>query len=116
MFSFPPSVFLFQPVDYFSGHGNQRRIHKGRLKSSTIIASGILLGDAVAFLLCWIQHQFGIFRLDSNSYMMDTVPIDLNPVIFLSISIATLVVCLLALLIPTTYISHIHPAQSIKFD
>ncbi|MBQ0160933.1 MAG: ABC transporter permease [Bacteroidales bacterium] len=96
---------------------NNRSIRKiFLLKSSTIIASGILLGDAVAFLLCWIQHQFGIFRLDSNSYMMDTVPIDLNPVIFLSISIATLVVCLLALLIPTTYISHIHPAQSIKFD
>lgn len=86
------------------------------IKSSTIIAKGILLGNLAAFLICWAQHHFGFFHLDSNSYMMDTVPIDLNPLIFISISAATLAICFLALLIPTTYISHIHPAHSIKFD
>jgi len=47
---------------------------------------------------------------------MDTVPVDLNGWIFLTISAGTLFVCLLALLLPTAYISRIEPAKTIKFD
>lgn len=86
------------------------------IKSSSIIGKGILLGDIAALALCWIQYQFRIIHLDSSSYSMDFVPIDLNPWIFILISIGTLVVCLLTLLIPTAYISHIEPAKTIKFD
>ena len=86
------------------------------LKSASIIGKGIVLGDALALLLGWIQHHYHIVHLDSASYSMDTVPIDLNPWIFIAISTATLAVCLLALLLPTAYISRIEPAKTIKFD
>ncbi len=86
------------------------------LKSASIIGKGIVLGDALALLLGWIQHHYHIVHLDSASYSMDTVPIDLNPWIFIAISTATLAICLLALLLPTAYISRIEPAKTIKFD
>jgi lipoprotein-releasing system permease protein len=86
------------------------------IKSASIIGKGILLGDAVAWLLGWLQHRFHLVRLDSASYSMDTVPVDLNPWIFVVISVATLLICLLALLIPTAYISRIEPSKTIKFD
>ena len=86
------------------------------IKSASIIGKGILLGDALAWLLAWLQHRFSIVRLDSASYSMDTVPVDLNVWIFLTISAGTLFVCLLALLLPTAYISRIEPAKTIKFD
>ncbi|MBR3987052.1 MAG: ABC transporter permease [Bacteroidales bacterium] len=86
------------------------------LKSASIIGKGIVLGDALALLLGWIQHHYHIVHLDSTSYSMDTVPIDLNPWIFIAISTATLAICLLALLLPTAYISRIEPAKTIKFD
>ena len=86
------------------------------LKSASIIDKGIVLGDALALLLGWIQHHYHIVHLDSASYSMDTVPIDLNPWIFIAISTATLAICLLALLLPTAYISRIEPAKTIKFD
>lgn len=86
------------------------------LKSSVIIAKGILLGDALALLLCWLQQRFHLVSLDSESYMMDTVPIAMGPWTFVAISLGTLAVCLVALLLPTTYISHIQPAKTIKFD
>ena len=85
-------------------------------KSLSIIAKGILLGDAVALLLGWLQQRFHLIHLDSSSYMMENVPIDLNPWTFVAISLGSLAVCLLALLIPTAYISHIYPAKTIKFD
>lgn len=83
-------------------------------KSASIIAKGILLGDAVALLLCSIQHRYGIIRLDSANYSMDRVPIQLDLWPFLAISAGTLIICLLALLLPTAYISRIHPAKTIK--
>ncbi len=86
------------------------------LKSASIIGKGVVLGDALALLLGWIQHHYHIVHLDSASYSMDTVPIDLNPWIFIAISTATLAICLLALLLPTAYISRIEPAKTIKFD
>ena len=86
------------------------------LKSASIIGKGIVLGDALALLLGWIQHHYHIVHLDSASYSMDTVPIDLNPWIFIAISTATLAICLLALLLPTAYMSRIEPAKTIKFD
>ena len=85
-------------------------------KSATIIAKGIVLGDAAAWLLGWLQTRFHLVRLDSASYMMENVPVDLNATTFIAISVGSLAVCLLALLLPTSYISHIEPAKTIKFD
>ena len=86
------------------------------LKSGSIVGKGILLGDAAALLLCGLQSKFRLLRLDSTSYSMDAVPIDLNGWTFLFISIGALAVCMAALLIPASYISNIHPAKTIKFD
>ena len=86
------------------------------IKSASIIAKGIILGDIVALVLCLVQKHFHLIRLDSASYSMDYVPISLNGWIFVAISLGTIAVCLLALLVPTAYISRIDPAKSIKFD
>ncbi|MDO4217864.1 MAG: ABC transporter permease [Bacteroidales bacterium] len=85
-------------------------------KSLSIIGKGLLIGNGLALLLCWIQQQFHIVKLDSESYSMNFVPIDLNPWYFLIISLGTLLCCLLALLVPTGYISKIDPAKSIRVE
>lgn len=86
------------------------------IKSTQIITKGIVWGDLIALVLCIIQKQFHIVKLDSASYSMDFVPIDLNPNTFIIISIGALIICLLALLIPVSYISKIRPAESIKIE
>lgn len=98
------------------GATNQSIRHIFLIKSTRLIAKGILLGNAIALLLCWLQHQFRIVKLDSASYSMDFVPIDFNLWIFLFIGLGTLIVSLLALLLPASYISRLHPAQTIKIE
>ena len=95
-------------------NGSLRRIFL--LQCAALIAKGILVGDAVAWLVCWLQAKCQVVRLDSSSYMMEHVPVALEPTTFVVISIGSLVVCLLALLIPTAYISHIEPTKSIKMN
>lgn len=86
------------------------------LKASRLILEGIVIGDAVALAFCLVQARWHVVRLDPESYSMPYVPIDLDPAIFLVISAATLAVCLLALLLPAAYISHISPAKTIKAE
>ena len=95
-------------------NGSVRRIFL--LKAAGIVAKGIALGDAAALLLCWVQHRFALVRLDSESYSMSTVPVDLNGWIFVAVSVGTLAVCVAAMLLPASYIAHVEPAKTIKFD
>ena len=86
------------------------------VKASRLIAEGILIGDAVALALCVVQQQWQVVKLDAESYSMTHVPVDIDPMIFLLVSLGTLVACLLALLLPAAYISHITPAQAVRIE
>lgn len=95
-------------------NGSVRRIFL--IKAAGIVVQGIVIGDAVALLLCWIQHRFALIQLDSESYSMSSVPIDLNGWIFVAVSVGTLAVCVAAMLLPAAYISNVEPAKTIKIN
>jgi len=86
------------------------------IKASRLIAAGIVIGDALALLLCIVQSRWHVVQLDPESYSMSHVPIDLNPWIFIGVSIGTAAVCMAALLLPAAYISRITPAVTVKID
>ncbi|MCR4659295.1 MAG: FtsX-like permease family protein [Bacteroidales bacterium] len=85
-------------------------------KATSIVLRGLVAGNIVALALCVIQKTLNIVTLDSEIYSMSAVPIDINPFTFIIISIGTLAICLVALLLPTSYISRIEPAQSIRVE
>ena len=95
-------------------NGMVRRIFL--MKSSQIIMAGILIGTSIAVMLATLQSRFRIIRLDSESYSVGYVPIDMDPLIFLTIALATVAVCLLALMLPTSYITRIEPSKSIRIE
>ena len=87
-----------------------------RLLAAELVAKGIVLGNAVALPLCWVQQRFAIVQLDSESYSMSSVPIDLNIWIFVAVSAGTAAVCVAAMLLPAAYISKVEPAKTIKWN
>ena len=86
------------------------------MRASRLILEGIAAGVAVAALLCWLQRRFQLVKLDAESYAMSRVPVDADWHIFLFVSLGTLVICLLALLLPARYISKITPARTIRVE
>lgn len=86
------------------------------LRASRLILEGIVIGDAVALALCLVQKHLQVVKLDPESYSMGYVPVDLNPTLFLLISLSALAVCLLAMLLPAAYISRISPTATLKTD
>lgn len=84
------------------------------IKAVKIITKGIVIGDLVAFALCYIQYHFKVVSLDGSSYSMTHVPIEMNLGIYLVISLCTIVVCMVSLLVPASYVATIDPAKTIK--
>ncbi|MBW7676497.1 ABC transporter permease [Chryseobacterium chendengshani] len=81
-----------------------------------IMVPGLLYGNAIGLGLLLIQKFFGIIKLNPENYYVSTVPVDLNPVAFLSISAGILFISGLALIIPSYLISKISPVKSIKYS
>lgn len=81
-----------------------------------IAVRGMLAGNATALALIFLQRHTGLFRLNPETYYIDTVPVDISLLPILSINIATLTLTMLVLVAPSYMISRIEPAKAIRFD
>ncbi len=81
-----------------------------------IAVKGILLGDIIAMALIFAQKYCGMVKLDAHTYYVSTVPVEVNIPLFALINLATLLISVLVLVIPSYLISHISPSKSIRFE
>jgi len=85
------------------------------IDAAYILGTGIILGDLLGVLLCVVQQQFGIVTLPVESYYVDKVPVDLDLLPVLWLNLGTLLVCVLALIVPSMLVTRIAPARAIRF-
>jgi len=86
------------------------------IDAAYILGIGILLGDLLGIGLCLLQKQFGLVRLPIESYYVDAVPVSLDAGPILLLNAGTLVICVLALILPSLLVTRIAPAKAIRFD
>jgi len=86
------------------------------LISMRLIGKGMLWGNIIGIGLCLIQYYFKIAKLDSETYYVDAVAIEINWYYFLLLNIGTFVTCALMLLLPTLIITKLTPIKTLKFD
>lgn len=81
-----------------------------------IIGKGMLIGNIVGLGLISLQQFTGLVKLNPQTYYVNTVPVEYNIPLFISLNIATLLICLFVLIAPSYLISHIHPAKSMRYE
>jgi lipoprotein-releasing system permease protein len=81
-----------------------------------IIGKGMFWGNVIGLAVCFIQKQFGLFKLDPTTYYIDRVPIEFNVVIWVLLNIATFIIAVIMLVGPSYLISKIRPAKSMRFE
>lgn len=84
--------------------------------AAMIILKGCLWGNIIGLGIIGLQKYFGFVTLDPESYYVSTAPVLLNWVWLLSLNIATLVITVLALVVPSLVVTRIQPAKSIRFE
>jgi lipoprotein-releasing system permease protein len=84
--------------------------------SAFLIGQGMLWGNLIALLLCFIQERWQLLRLDPSTYYLSAVPVDLNLLYIILLNIGTLLVTLLMMIGPSYLVANITPAKSIRFE
>ncbi len=85
-------------------------------QAARLITKGMLLGNALGLGLCAVQYFTHILPLDSATYYVPYVPITFAWGWIIALNIVFLIISLLILLLPATIISHISPAQVMKYE
>jgi lipoprotein-releasing system permease protein len=80
-----------------------------------ITITGIILGNLLALLLCWLQQRYGLISLQEDMYYISKAEVRLEWWHFLLVDAGTFIVCFLVLIIPTLVIRRIQPVRAIQF-
>ena len=81
-----------------------------------LIGKGMLWGNAIGIVFCILQSQFGLFKLDPETYYVSMVPVSMNIWLFLLINAGTLLTSVLMLVGPSYLITKINPADSMRYE
>ncbi len=86
------------------------------IQAGFLISRGMLWGNIIGLGICFLQKYTGVFTLNPEVYYLTEVPIELNLAHWVLLNVCTLLICLLALVIPSIVITRIKPVKSIKFN
>ena len=81
-----------------------------------VVLRGLLLGDILGLLLVWLQWQFHLIPLDPEAYYLNSVPVEFNWLGILILNVATVILSLAIMLLPTRTVARISPARTIRFE
>jgi lipoprotein-releasing system permease protein len=84
--------------------------------ASNIALKGIFWGNLIGLSLVFIQKYSGIIKLSQESYYVSVVPIQINFFHLLVLNLATLLITIMALVIPSVIISAISPVKAIRYE
>ncbi len=76
---------------------------------------GIIIGNLFGFMLCYIQYSFKIISLPGEIYYMNYVPIALEPLHYLIVSVVALLMCFICTFVPAHLASRLDPVKAIRF-
>lgn len=80
-----------------------------------LVLIGLFLGNVLGLGLAALQHYTHIFKLEQSNYYLAFVPVEVHFLDVLMLNIATVVICLLVLVIPSLLVSRISPLKAIRF-
>jgi lipoprotein-releasing system permease protein len=80
-----------------------------------LVGFGLLLGNILGLGLGFLQQYTHVFKLDQASYYLSYVPIEIHFVDVLILNLATMVICVLVLILPSMLVSRISPLKAIRF-
>lgn len=81
-----------------------------------LVFRGLLFGNSIALIFCWLQYKFRLIPLDVSNYYMHFVPISFHWPTLIVLNVLMIVLIGLTLFIPVRIISGVQPVQAIRFD
>ena len=80
-----------------------------------ILVRGLLIGNGIAFLFCYLQSSYQLLPLDPESYYMNSVPIQWDAPTWIMVNALTILLVSFMMSIPTLLITKIEPNEALNF-
>lgn len=84
--------------------------------SVMLVGKGLLIGNLLGLLFCWLQDTFHIVKLDASIYYIDSVPIEYNWIYFIAVNLITLLISSLVIFGSSFLISLSKPVKAMRFE
>ncbi len=97
-----------------SGNGSIRKIFLWY--ASYISLVGITLGCCLGLGLCWAENQFHFLTMDEATYYVSYAPVAYNWLQIGFVLLGTMLICFLALILPSYLVSRITPVKALRFQ
>ncbi|MFT4696015.1 MAG: ABC-type lipoprotein release transport system permease subunit [Urechidicola sp.] len=81
-----------------------------------ILIKGILLGNAIAFVIIGLQSEFGFIKLPQDKYYLSKVPLGFEWNEFIIINAITVIIGLSILYFTSIFVARITPVKAIKLE
>jgi lipoprotein-releasing system permease protein len=80
-----------------------------------ILVRGLVIGNGIAFLFCYLQSSYQLIPLDPESYFMTSVPIEWDGTTWGMVNGLTILLVGFMMSIPTLLITKIEPNEALNF-
>jgi lipoprotein-releasing system permease protein len=77
---------------------------------------GTVLGCLIGFGLCWSQLQYQWFALPGDVYIISVLPVLMQPLDFVAIASAAILISFLATIYPAHKASRLDPVEAIRYE
>ena len=76
---------------------------------------GTLLGCLIGLGVCLVQDRFQIVTIPSEIYIISSLPVDMQPLDFVLVSAVSIVISLLAAVLPARKAASLQPVEAIRY-
>lgn len=83
-------------------------------KGMVIGMIGTLLGGCLGVILCILLKRYKFIELDTRVYLLDRLPVDMQVMDIVAISLTALVICFIATIYPARKASTLNPVEAIR--
>jgi lipoprotein-releasing system permease protein len=85
-------------------------------KGLVIGTLGTLLGNVGGYAGCWLLKHYQFIELPKDVFYVSTVPVTIYPQYFIAVTLAALLICLLATLYPARQAARLVPVDVIRYE
>jgi lipoprotein-releasing system permease protein len=77
---------------------------------------GTLIGNCGGYIACWLLKRYQFIELPKDVFYVNTLPVKMYPEYFAAVTLASLVICLLATVYPARQAARLAPVDVIRYE